>query len=661
MFLLLVGIAAAHAKVVAYIANSESDTVSIIVTTTNSIEATVAVGAGLRPRGVALAPDDRRLYVTNPTTNSVSAVDLQTNEITTLALPNCPALGCNPEAVVASRDGRFIYVLNHPYDAVWVEIIDATNWAVVGHTAARTCDTVGGTATIAITPDGSTVYATGPCGLSVIDTASSVEILQLPGDYFDVAVTPDGSRAILAGFRQVAVVDTSTNRIAATLVVNPLPSQASPELVAVSPNGRVAYVVAGTALLLIDVATATLQATVDLGEGNYPWQIAVVADAARVVLATPNRLLSFDTAANAVTASIALARVPEAITVSADGQYAYLTNRRDAAVDDAAAGTVTVVELGTGEMRHLFPEAVPVAVAAAPDGTAAYVANAGTNELAIIDPSRAAVRGTLPIHHPSAIVIDGRRSLAYVSAHASADPYSEGVIEVIDLTASTRIATIAVGPAPGTLALSPNGEDLYAAIPGGIAVIDTTTYASRTVAVGSSPAVADLAVGRDGLVYHASTTFLGPHNRAGEVRVIDIDRNSIVAMIGSGGFGGIAIAPDGKAAYATGRDGVAVINTTTHTIARTILAFGRRLAITPDGRFLYLLNDAVSVVDTRTNVVVARIGVGVSPAAIAVTNHDATVSDGTHGDGCSVDPKAPARPGVLLMPFLVWMLRRKLA
>jgi YVTN family beta-propeller protein len=659
VFLLLPGMSEARSAAAAYVANSESDTVSVIDTATNAVTATVPVGAGLRPRGIALAPDDRRLYVTNPSTDSVSVVDLHTHAIATLDLPDCPALQCNPEAVVASRDGRFVYVLNHPFDAVWVQIIDAVAWQVVGRTAANTCDTVGGIATIAITPDGSTVYATGPCGLSIIDTTSRTEVRQIPGDYFDVAVTPDGAQAVLAGFRQVAVLDTATNRIGATLVVNPLPSQQSPSLVAISRDGRVAYVVAGTELLLIDVATATVQDTIDLGEGNYPWQVAVLPDGARIGLATPDHLLVFDTITSTLTGSFALTHVPEAMTVSADGQLAYLTNRSDR-YDGGAAGTVSIVELATGTVHDLFPEAVPIAVAAAPDGTIVYVANFGSDEIAVIDPSVPAVRGAIPIYQPSAVVIDSARKVAYVSARSSADPYASGVIGVIDVTASRLVSAIAVEGPPGALVLTPNGQHLYAAVPRGIAVIDTATRTSRTAALDTSPSLVDLAVSADGtLLYHASATFLPHRESLGAIRVVDINHNQILATIGTGGFHGIVVAPNGTVAYATGREGVAVIDTTTNTIVRTILASGRQLAITRDGRFLYLLSTAVSVVDTTTNAVVATVPVGNSPAAIALVDPRTSVSNAGHGDGCSVDPEGHAHPAVPLILFLLpWLLHR---
>ncbi|MGW2587711.1 YncE family protein, partial [Streptomyces virginiae] len=63
----------------AYVANSFSDTVSVIDTRSNMVRATIPVGTG--PRGVAVAPYGSRIYVTNSTSDDVSVIDNQTNTV----------------------------------------------------------------------------------------------------------------------------------------------------------------------------------------------------------------------------------------------------------------------------------------------------------------------------------------------------------------------------------------------------------------------------------------------------------------------------------------------------------------------------------------------------------------------------------------------------
>jgi YVTN family beta-propeller protein len=63
----------------AYVANQNSNNVSVIDTATNTVVATVAVGTF--PFGVALTPDGTRAYVTNQNSNNVSVVDIATNTV----------------------------------------------------------------------------------------------------------------------------------------------------------------------------------------------------------------------------------------------------------------------------------------------------------------------------------------------------------------------------------------------------------------------------------------------------------------------------------------------------------------------------------------------------------------------------------------------------
>jgi YVTN family beta-propeller protein len=96
-----------------YVANNNSDSVSIVDTTSNRLSETIALqpfaktAAGVAPESVALAPDQSRLYVACAGINAVAAIDLNTQR------PRIAGLiptGWYPDDVAVSPDGRFIAV-----------------------------------------------------------------------------------------------------------------------------------------------------------------------------------------------------------------------------------------------------------------------------------------------------------------------------------------------------------------------------------------------------------------------------------------------------------------------------------------------------------------------------------------------------------------------
>jgi len=77
LFIILPGLA--HAAPFAYISNYNSNNVSVIDTATNTVAATVAVGAN--PFGVAVNPAGTFAYVANANSNNVSVINTATNAV----------------------------------------------------------------------------------------------------------------------------------------------------------------------------------------------------------------------------------------------------------------------------------------------------------------------------------------------------------------------------------------------------------------------------------------------------------------------------------------------------------------------------------------------------------------------------------------------------
>src|SRR5262252_3614707 len=89
----------------AYITNLGSNTVSVIDTASNSVSATIPVGAS--PFGVAVTPDGSKVYVAHDSTpGAVTVIDTATNTVVGLPIPvSVPAVG-----VAVAPDGSRVYI-----------------------------------------------------------------------------------------------------------------------------------------------------------------------------------------------------------------------------------------------------------------------------------------------------------------------------------------------------------------------------------------------------------------------------------------------------------------------------------------------------------------------------------------------------------------------
>jgi len=104
-----------------YVANYNSNNVSVIDGASNTVVATVATGSN--PEQMALNPSTNRVYVTNPGSNNLSVIDGASNTVATVAV------GSSPHGVVLNPSTNRIYVTN--YNSNNVSVIDGANNTIV--------------------------------------------------------------------------------------------------------------------------------------------------------------------------------------------------------------------------------------------------------------------------------------------------------------------------------------------------------------------------------------------------------------------------------------------------------------------------------------------------------------------------------------------------
>jgi YVTN family beta-propeller protein len=92
-------------RVIAYVDNAESDTVTPIRTATNT--ALPPVKTGPLPDAIAITPDGKTAYVANAASGAVTPIRTATDK----ALPPIK-VGTSPYAIAITPDGRTAYVVN---------------------------------------------------------------------------------------------------------------------------------------------------------------------------------------------------------------------------------------------------------------------------------------------------------------------------------------------------------------------------------------------------------------------------------------------------------------------------------------------------------------------------------------------------------------------
>ena len=226
-------------------ATALSDTVSVLELSPLQVLATVTVGRG--PLGVAVTPNGEEVYVTNfgqdsrlvagaVEGNTVSVIRTSTNSVVATI-----QVGALPAGVAIHPDGRRAYVTSRRTDQLWV--IDTAT-----HTVVVTIPVQVQPANLAFSPNGERAYVTnfGSNSVSVVDTTAMTALHVPDGDAIKVglvpigiSLSPDGTRAYVvnAFSNDVSVIDTATNSVIARVNV-----AQGPRALAITPDGARAYV-----------------------------------------------------------------------------------------------------------------------------------------------------------------------------------------------------------------------------------------------------------------------------------------------------------------------------------------------------------------------------------------------------------------------------------
>jgi YVTN family beta-propeller protein len=226
------------------------------------------------------------------------------------------------------------------------------------------------------TPDGRFVYVANYSSseVSVIDTITYVVTnIATPAGPRRLAITPGGDRIFATDFlaNSVSVIDTLTLTVIKNIVVGNRPRG-----IAITPDGRETYVtnVDGASVSVIDNEQLAVVATIDVG--RTPWHLGITPDGAWAYVSNSNSqsVSIINTGMHAVVKTLTVGQGPFFSVVDPTGSDLYVSNAEDTTVSviDLASQYVlqTIQQVGSQPFDLLFggsqsPPPTPTATPAA--------------------------------------------------------------------------------------------------------------------------------------------------------------------------------------------------------------------------------------------------------------------------------------------------------
>ncbi|MEV0946128.1 YncE family protein [Rhodococcus sp. NPDC049939] len=292
------------------------------------------------------------------------------------------------------------------------------------------------------------------------------KVIRVGGGPSEVAITPNGKRAYVtnSGSDTVSVINTFTQRVTDTIEVGDRPTG-----VAITPDGTRAYVTNSNVdtVSVISTATNTVTTTIKVGDGANAVAITGNGTRAYVTNLTDDTVSVIDIPTNTVTTTIKVDDQPREVAITPDSNRAYVIhpNEDDGSIPPNAddSGRVSVIDTATNSVTNTIEvDGDPYGVAITPDGTHAYITT--VNGVSVIDTRTNTVTDTVWVGFDGDVAITPDGTQAYVT-----QGWGINTVSVIDTSTNTVTDTVAVGPwfeavsVRGTsgVAITPDGTRAY--------------------------------------------------------------------------------------------------------------------------------------------------------------------------------------------------------
>lgn len=507
--------------------------------------------------------------------------------------------------------------------------------------------------TIAITPDGSKVYV--PCWMSdnvfVIETRDNkvLKAIDLSGAGPDGAgprvagVTPDGKKLYVINARSanISVIDTATDQIIRTIALGTREAEIAaarsraapttgdphrPAKVVFTPDGRRAYAVIYTSLLVLDVEQDKTVTRRYFTPGFFPFDLALTRDGRNLCIAGTNaeqtmpQFYILDTSSNALIDLFEVA-VPvhgrAGIALSPDDGILYLSSGDPSILYEptAARNRIYYIDLRRKAVFREVPvTGGPLRMRVSPDGSKAYVVTMASPELLVVDLVKGRMEGAIPVRglrgaltDKVELVLTPNGRYAYIAA------LDQDGVMVVDLEERRMLKFIPFNYfvlQPYFMTLSPDETRLYiSAFPherrdGSVLAVDAIQgTVLHEILVPGVPGVSALTP--DGrLLYVPLTT--------GRVWVIETATHRVVQEVAfNEGANAVVMNPDGRKAYVLGERYIHILEIPANRKIKDLATNGKPQigAFNPDGSLLLvaLNRGGVVFIETATNRIVGEV------------------------------------------------------
>ncbi len=567
-----------------YVANINSNNVSVIDASTDSVTTTIPVYNS--PYAVAVDPVTNFIYVPNFGSNNLSVINGATN-----AMVGSITTGSQPSNVAVDTATNMVYVTNAASGTVSV-FSGASSTAGIGNTVATTV-TVG----------------SNPQGIAV-DTATNT-----------IYVANYGSN-------NVSIINGATNTVSSTVPVG-----TGPQGVGVDTQTNTIYVTnyGSNSLSIINGATATITVSIPVGSNPYGVTVDPENNMTYVANGGSNAVSVINGLANAVVDTINVGTSPRGLAVDPQTNFIYAANYGSNTVSVIAGATPAWNYPQTGPQLTVGTN--PQAVAVNPNTDTAYVTNLFSSTISVINGATNAVTTTIyvPQVDPQEIAVDPVTNMIYVSYTYAA--------QITVINGATNAVTAAIGlPTSDTsgLAVNPHTNTIYAAtsITNSVFVINGATNAvTTTIPISSGP---QESLSGPTVAVNPVTNMVYATGSNGYVQVINGATNTYVTEVAAGGYEfpyAIAVDSANNMIYTANPNSgnVSVIDGQSNTLTDLISGWTspEGIAVNPTTGTLYVSdasNNAqrVLVVDTATNQIVNSMPTALGSWGMAVNPNNNT-------------------------------------